>query len=63
MKELDVVLTRYLVTRWPLAGEAERALFEQLLEQPDPQIAAWLMGRELPFDPPLQALVGKLREG
>ena len=38
MRELDVLLGRYLAERWPKAGNAERAAFERFLELPDPEI-------------------------
>ena len=38
MRELDVLLTRYLAERWPLASSAERLAFERFLELPDPEI-------------------------
>lgn len=47
MKELDVVLERYLAGRYDHAPEAERAAFVALTSEEDPQIWAWVMG----FDP------------
>jgi succinate dehydrogenase flavin-adding protein (antitoxin of CptAB toxin-antitoxin module) len=44
MKELDVLLSRWLERRWPAADEARRRDFEWLLEQPDPDLADWLLG-------------------
>ncbi len=38
MRELDVLLARYLAERWPVAGAAEQAAFEAFLELPDPEI-------------------------
>jgi antitoxin CptB len=61
MKELDLVLTRYLREHWPHADAATRRCFEQILELPDPVLAGYLMGRETPADPQLQQLVGQLR--
>ena len=46
MKELDLVLVRYLRTRWSQADAQDRAAFERILELPDPLLAACLMGRE-----------------
>lgn len=63
MKELDLVLTRYLAERWPEAGSAERAVFEQILELPDPLLAGYLMGREQAPDPGMQQVVEQLRRG
>ncbi|MBB6091793.1 antitoxin CptB [Povalibacter uvarum] len=56
MRELDVVLQRYLETRYTTAPLAEQQAFEQLLDEQDPQLLAYLMGRERPQDP-LQANV------
>jgi antitoxin CptB len=61
MKELDLVLLRYLQQRWPEASPAEKLQFERLLELPDPDLAAYLLGREHPADAPVQALVDQLR--
>ncbi len=61
MKELDLLLTRYLRERWALAGPDERAAFERILELPDPLLAAYLMQREDPCDPELASLLAILR--
>jgi antitoxin CptB len=57
MKELDLLLQRWLSTAYDEATAAERAAFEDLLEQPDPQLLAWLFRRERPADPVMAALV------
>lgn len=57
MKELDVLLERWLDARWAAAGSAKRAAFTALLAEPDPQLAAWLLGGERPADPACAALV------
>ncbi len=45
MKELDVMVTRYHDARYPTAPAAERAAFEQLLQEAeDPDIWSWAMG-------------------
>lgn len=61
MKELDLLLTRYLRERWPEAGAAERGAFEQLLELPDPLLADYLFGREAPPDAVTAQLLALLR--
>lgn len=48
MKELDVLLTRWLERRWPDADDSSRSDFEWLLEQPDPDLADWLLGGNRP---------------
>ncbi len=47
MRELDVLLERYLERRWPTAPEGRRAAFRALLELPDPELAALCLGRSV----------------
>ena len=44
MKELDILLERYLDRCWDSAPPEERAAFERLLEAQDPQIYAYCLG-------------------
>ena len=53
MKELDVVLTRYLDDRYAAASAEEQALFARLLQLPDPDLYNLLLGREQASDPDL----------
>jgi succinate dehydrogenase flavin-adding protein (antitoxin of CptAB toxin-antitoxin module) len=46
MKELDVLLTRYLDTAYAAAPADIQAAFRELLECQDPLIHAYCMGRE-----------------
>jgi antitoxin CptB len=48
MKELDVLLERYLEQRFDQAPEAERQAFMGLLQKEDPEILAWLLGQAVP---------------
>jgi antitoxin CptB len=57
MKELDVLLARWIEVAWPHAGEARRRAFAWLLEQPDPDIAGWLLGGTRPRDAALAELI------
>lgn len=61
MKELDLLLGGWLERQWPAASADERALFEQFLELPDPEIAAYLLGFDVPEAPAVQKLVARLR--
>ncbi len=60
MKELDLLLVRWLDRRYPTAGPAARAAFERLLEAQDPQLVAWLLRREPAPDGELQGIVDEL---
>jgi antitoxin CptB len=57
MKELDLLLARWLEQRWPGADDARRHDFEWLLDQPDPDLADWLIGGMRPADGARAALV------
>jgi antitoxin CptB len=63
MRELDVLLGRWLDRRWPEAGEGTRAAFTALLELPDPQLAGWLLQGERPPDAGIAALVDDILRG
>jgi antitoxin CptB len=57
MKELDLLLARWLERGWPLADNDRRATFLRLLEEQDPQLAEWLLQGHRPDDPSMLALV------
>ena len=63
MKELDVLLTRWLDAHHAEAPPVRRAAFERLLELPDPDIAGWFLGRTRPDDAELAALVDEILAG
>ena len=44
MRELDILLERYLAERWPTAAPDRRVAFRALLELPDPELAALFLG-------------------
>jgi antitoxin CptB len=48
MKELDILLTRYVDERFGGASLQEQAAFLGLLEVQDPVIYAYCLGQELP---------------
>ena len=60
MRELDVVLQRYLDVHYGAASAAEQRAFEELLDQQDPQLLSFLMGRERPTDPDQVHVIAKL---
>jgi antitoxin CptB len=61
MKELDELLARYLENGWLAADEVERAAFRQVLELPDPDLAAYLLGHDTP-PAALAAVIARLRD-
>ena len=62
MKELDVLLDRYVRSQVVHASPGDRAALEQLLELPDPELADYLFGHTPVSDPQLSRLVAAIRE-
>jgi len=60
MRELDVLLQRYLEQRYASASQEEQQAFEALLELPDPELFAYVVNREQPSDPHLINVVARL---
>jgi len=48
LRELDLMLQRYLGEHYPSASAADQAAFVQLLEQSDADILDWMLGRSEP---------------
>lgn len=61
MRELDVLLERYLQERYPSAPAAEQQAFVALLEAPDPQLFAYVVQREVPENPDWAHVIAFLR--
>jgi antitoxin CptB len=62
MRELDVLLERYLRERYPCAPVAEQQAFAALLELPDPELFAYVMRRRVPADPHWAHVIAKLTD-
>ena len=62
MKELDVVMGRYLEQYYTSASSAEQAQFKALLEMPDPDLYDLLLGRSTPSDAQLAHFIQLLRD-
>ena len=60
MRELDVVLTRYMDRNYDSAPAEEQAGFASLLTLPDPEILDLLTGRAMAHDPMLAHVVERL---
>ncbi len=61
MKELDVLLLRYLEQEYSAAPVRHRAAFVQLLELPDPEIFGYLLGREAAAEESIRDVVARIR--
>lgn len=61
MRELDMVLERFLVSDFARLDEAGRAAFSALLDATDPELYDWLLGRASPPTQALATLVERLK--
>jgi len=61
MRELDQLLGWYLEERYPRADDMAKAAFSTLLEQQDPELWDWLMGRAVPGFEPWRQIVDEIR--
>jgi antitoxin CptB len=61
MKELDVLLVRYVEQRFCTASNEEREAFTLLLETQDPALYAYCLG-SLPPPPQFRALIERITE-
>jgi succinate dehydrogenase flavin-adding protein (antitoxin of CptAB toxin-antitoxin module) len=57
MKELDLLLQRWLAQRYEVASEEHRARFAALLELPDPDLAGLLLHGQPVQEPDLAAVI------
>jgi antitoxin CptB len=60
VKELDVVLTRYVETQYDDASDAEKKDFDSLLEYQDPDILRFVLRQEVPADKAIADLIEKI---
>jgi antitoxin CptB len=63
IRELDVLLTRYVDERFREAPAAEQDAFRRLLEAQNPLIYDYCLGREEPPNPEMRALIGRILAG
>ena len=62
MKELDLVMSRYLDRYYATASSAQQAQFKALLEMPDPELYSLLLGRSRAAEPALEEMAQFLRQ-
>jgi succinate dehydrogenase flavin-adding protein (antitoxin of CptAB toxin-antitoxin module) len=61
MRELDAVLQGFVESSVSALSEGEMGSFEAILALPDPVLHAYLMGRSVPEDPAIAALIDRIR--
>lgn len=60
MRELDVLLERYLNESFARASSRDRAAFEQILALQDPELASYLLAGVEPLDPDIARVVAQI---
>jgi antitoxin CptB len=63
MRELDVLLTRYLDEEYRTAAAEQQEAFRRLLDMQDPLMHAFFLGRETPPDAVLASLIARITAG
>ncbi len=61
MRELDLLLEKFLATGLQSLEDDDLGRLEKLLAQPDQDILAWLTGGPQPNDPEIRRIVEMLR--
>jgi succinate dehydrogenase flavin-adding protein (antitoxin of CptAB toxin-antitoxin module) len=61
MRELDALLLAFVDSAAAGMAEDEMAVFEGILELPDPVLHAYLLGRSAPADAATAALIERIR--
>lgn len=61
VRELDVLLGRFIETEYSQLNDEEKDAFEEFLEVQDPVIMDWLFGKYSPEDAGVLNIVNKLK--
>lgn len=61
MKELDIVMNRYLENIYGALSEQDQQHFKDFLELEDPDIYSWMMGRSNPENEHYSAIIKQLK--
>lgn len=59
MRELDVLLTRYLESSYEAAAADEKAAFRKLLTLADPDLVGYLLQKQVP-DPDIAVVIDRI---
>jgi len=61
MRELDVLLIGYFERRFDHLTATEKGTFRAILDLPDPDLQAYLIGGQASGDPTLDAMLARIR--
>jgi antitoxin CptB len=60
-RELDLILLRFLSNAYEGLTPQERQGYARLLDTPDPELMAWVLGQQTPSDPEFLRLIQLIR--
>ena len=61
-RELDMLLLGFLERDYPQLNTEQQALFGMLLDEADPDLYAWITGKEQPINPDYLTIIGRINE-
>ena len=61
MREMDILMTRFLERGYSQMDNAGQQAFDRLLDAPDQDILEWICNDTLPDDPELAQLIVRMR--
>ncbi len=63
MRELDILLERWLTLHYEQQDDEQKSAFRRLLTLPDPELARYLLAGEKAAEPGLARVVDSIRGG
>jgi antitoxin CptB len=61
MRELDTILLAFVETGYASLDSAQKRCFAEILELPDPDLHAYLVGKAEPTDPAIAEILSRIR--
>lgn len=61
IKEMDILLESFMEKYYPDLAESDKKIFETLLDEADPDIMNWIMGRTIPENRAYQPIIELLQ--
>ena len=61
IKEMDLLLENFLHQQYPALSDADKQTFETLLDESDPDLLNWLMGRSEPDNTAYLPLLARIK--
>ncbi len=62
IKEMDLILQRFLEQNYPALPPQQQSLFDQILDETDLDIMDWILDRSQPENPDYETLIRLFRQ-